>query len=301
MACVDFFIAGAPKCGTTSLHFYLSQHAGIALSDPKEPHFFGTDMGGYQHHAIIDDYHAMFDGIGDRICGEASVFYLMSADALEQVKAYNPSAKIILMLRDPKQMLPSLHAQLVFTQDEDVESFEKAWDLRDARDTGSDADSKRARSMVPLRYGSCAKYGAQLERLYTHFPKEQVHVALFEDFKADAEGCVRDMLKFLEIEDLSASFDYALQNPNTVNRSATLTRILRHPPAWLMRIRKMISGAWISKLRTTLLNANTVAKKRDALPARIYDEIDATYREDVQKLAQILDRDLSHWLGQPKS
>ena len=40
----NFFIVGAPKCGTTSLSVYLSQHPEILISDPKEPHHFSTDI-----------------------------------------------------------------------------------------------------------------------------------------------------------------------------------------------------------------------------------------------------------------
>ena len=40
----DFFIVGAPKCGTTSLYYYLRQHPEIFLPDYKEPHYFGKDL-----------------------------------------------------------------------------------------------------------------------------------------------------------------------------------------------------------------------------------------------------------------
>ena len=298
MPFVDFIIAGAPKCGTTSLHYYLCQHPGIAMADPKEPHFFGTDMGGYQAHSTLHEYEAMFHGTGDRTCGEASVFYLMSADALEQVKDYNPKAKIILILRDPKQMLPSLHAQLVYTQDEDVESFADAWDLAAERERGG-APASRARSMVPLRYRSCAKYGSQVAHLKSLFDEDQLHIALFEDFKQDARGAVSEILRFLEIEDLSAGFDYKLQNPNTVNRSAFLTRVLRHPPGWVKTAKRALVGRGTSKLRAKLLEMNTVAQPRAPLDKRIYEEIEAEYRSDITELSRLIGRPLHHWLGVP--
>jgi hypothetical protein len=40
----NLFIVGAPKCGTTSLHYWLSQHPEIFMSEPKEPKFFCTDF-----------------------------------------------------------------------------------------------------------------------------------------------------------------------------------------------------------------------------------------------------------------
>lgn len=300
MAFVDFFIAGAPKCGTTSLHYYLCQHQGIVMADPKEPHFFGTDMGGYKSHDSLDAYEAMFSGVRSRACGEASVFSLMSKDALTQIKAYNPDAKIILILRDPKQMLPSLHAQLVFTQDEDTESFPEAWSLAAERELGG-AVPKRARSMVPLKYRSCAKYGAQVARLKELFDDNQLKIILFEDFKAGPQKSVSDILQFLEIEDLSAGFDYKLQNPNTVNRSALMTRALRHPPAWVKTLKRRVLGRGHSKLRAKLLAMNTVTRARETIPNQVYQEIEAEYRSDVTELSRLLNRPLDHWLGGPKS
>ena len=300
MACVDFFIAGAPKCGTTSLHYYLSQHPEIKMADPKEPHFFGSDLGGYQAHDCQDGYEAMFAEAVAKARGESSVFYLMSQDAMDQVKTYNPHGKIILILRDPKQMLPSLHAQLVFTQDEDVDDFETAWNFSAQRENGG-AQAKHARSMVPLKYRSCAKYGAQVARLTELFEASQVHIVLFEDFKNDAQKSVSDILKFLEIKDVSANLNYALQNPNTVNRSAFLTRALRHPPGWVKILKRALLGRGPNKLRSKLLDMNTIAKPRAPLPASVYREIDAEYREDVKVLSQILGRPLDHWLGVPNT
>ena len=295
MARVDFFIAGAPKCGTTSLHFYLTQHPSIRMSEPKEPHFFGSDSGGYRAHDTLEAYEKMFDGAKDKACGEASVFYLMSEDALAQVKEYNPDARIVLILRNPLQMLPSLHSQLVFTQDEDINDFEEAWDLSADRETG-ELKAKRARSMVPLRYRSCAKYGEQVARLKQFFPDEQIYIALFEDLKSDTKGEVSRILRFLGIKDLSEQFDYRLQNPNTVNRSALLTRFLRHPPKWVKTLKAIIIGDRPSKLRTKLLDANTKVEKRVPLSGRVRAEIIAEYSDDVKKLGELLGRPLDHWL-----
>jgi hypothetical protein len=43
MALPDFFIAGAPKAGTTALHAALARHPSLYMSAVKEPKFFLTD------------------------------------------------------------------------------------------------------------------------------------------------------------------------------------------------------------------------------------------------------------------
>jgi hypothetical protein len=40
----SFFIAGAPKTGTTSLHHYLDQHPEIYMSPVKEPCYFASEV-----------------------------------------------------------------------------------------------------------------------------------------------------------------------------------------------------------------------------------------------------------------
>ncbi len=120
----NFFIVGAPRCGTTALYSYLRQHPDVFLPDYKEPHFFNTDMnsGG----AIRDDaeYLALFASARDQArIGEASVYYLSSQAAPERIKSFCPTAKIVVMLRNPVDAVDALHAHQVAAWLEDV------WDL----------------------------------------------------------------------------------------------------------------------------------------------------------------------------
>src|ERR1700728_1353459 len=43
MALPDFFVAGAPKAGTTAVHAALARHPSLYMSTVKEPKFFLTD------------------------------------------------------------------------------------------------------------------------------------------------------------------------------------------------------------------------------------------------------------------
>ncbi len=57
-----FFIVGAPKCATSSLHSFLVQHPGIFMCRPKEPHFFSTDLPGLAEVESRAEYDALFAG-----------------------------------------------------------------------------------------------------------------------------------------------------------------------------------------------------------------------------------------------
>ncbi len=77
MTLPNFLIIGAPKCGTTSLYAYLSQHPQVFMSVPKEPTFFGNegtdglfngphDEDRFYHSRVItnfSDYTALFDSV----------------------------------------------------------------------------------------------------------------------------------------------------------------------------------------------------------------------------------------------
>ncbi len=100
----DFFIIGAPKCGTTALATYLAEHPNIQLSDPKEPHYFCKDLkaGGPPVASDKDYVRRFFPGLeesGASAAGEASVWYLYSDVAVRNILRFQPDAKFIVMLR----------------------------------------------------------------------------------------------------------------------------------------------------------------------------------------------------------
>jgi hypothetical protein len=135
MARPNFFIVGAPKCGTTALRQYLLGHPATFFCEPKEPHYFATDFPSHRYVDSEQNYLRLFDPAG-RECtriGEASSWYLYSRDALANIRRFDPDAKIIAMLRNPIEMTPSLHAQLLRDFAESEPDLRRAWDLQEER------------------------------------------------------------------------------------------------------------------------------------------------------------------------
>lgn len=125
MALPDFFLAGAPKAGTTALHAALAQHPSLFMSAVKEPKFFLTDgppptRGGpgdvktYREHVWRQaDYEALFDPApAGQLRGESTPFYLHNRDAQRRIRALIPDAKLIVVLRDPVERAHSNWAHL---------------------------------------------------------------------------------------------------------------------------------------------------------------------------------------------
>src|SRR6185437_15169184 len=118
-----FFIVDAPKSGTTALDSYLADHPSIHMARPKEPHYFATDLPRYRDVSTESDYIRLFDTKGEeKIGGDASVFYLYSNEAIRLIKRFDSGAKLILMLRNPVDIVHSFHSQLLFGGDEEIKS-----------------------------------------------------------------------------------------------------------------------------------------------------------------------------------
>ena len=133
----DFFIVGAPKCGTTALCDYLNQHPQVYVSANKEPFYFGSDLPGHLDWTQ-QNYLALFEPAGERTCGEASVWYLYSKSAAQEIRTFNPEARIIIMLRNPVEMAYAMHNQGLYNLTEDIEDFDEAVKATERRSQGLD-------------------------------------------------------------------------------------------------------------------------------------------------------------------
>lgn len=136
---VNVFMIGAPKCGTTSIANSLSLHEDINVSNPKESYYFSTDITEKgQFRGSLDDYHKRFYDFNSEnlVYIDASTHTFLSDCAIKNILDYNPNAKFIIFLRDPKDMIISWHSQMLVSGQEDVEDFEEAWRLSELRRNG---------------------------------------------------------------------------------------------------------------------------------------------------------------------
>ncbi len=292
----NFFIVGAPKCGTTAMSVYLKQHPEVFIPHKKEPHFFGTDLSSPVFYKDKERYLSLFVGAGDeKRLGEASVWYLYSKRAAEEIKEFAPEARIIIMLRDPVEMIYSLHSQLLYSGDEDIEDFQAALNAEEDRKKGLRIP-KRARVVQGLCYRETAKYTKQVERYLHVFGPEAVNVIIFDDFKNDPAGVYRKTLRFLEV-DPGFRTELRSVNPNTRVRSKVLRELgYKNPPKiarWFARL--LTPGRMRGSLGKTLKRYNTRTEVRRPLDPELSKRLRAEFAPEVKQLSELLDRDLTHW------
>lgn len=296
----DLFIVGAPKCGTTALHHYLSEHPRIFMSGPKEPWYFAADYPRFR--STLGDYLALFrDATQHHLAvGEASAVYLRSAVALPTVKEFCPEARIVAMVRNPVDLAYSFHSQQVSSLNEDETDFERAWRLQEVRRRG-DALPELCRTPPMLQYRDVARLGEQIAHLLDVFDSRQVKIVVFDDFAADTPGVYEEVLEFLGVPS-DGRVDFPKLNVNQQARSRLLARMARRPPRLLMgpylSLKRRVGwgdigfGKWLKRI-----NARPV--RRPPLPVSFRLDLIEEFRSDVDRLAEILGRDLSHWQRPP--
>src|SRR3569833_500177 len=287
----DFFIAGAPKCGTTSLWNYLRAQPAVFMPDNKEPIYFCSDLPADLRVRTLAEYEALFSSAPPHaLTGEASVFYLYSSVAISQIMAHNVNAKIIVMLRNPLEAARSMHAFRRNNHLEDVGDFERAWRLQQSRLEGRHLPRRWPYPLL-LQYGAQNSYAPQVRRLLEHVPRKQCLFLLFEEFFADPARQFARVLEFLGLPPDSARTAFPVVNQTVGVRSLSVDRLLRHPPPALLALRHAAHAFGFHPMRA-LRRLNRAAGQRPPLRDSFRAELEEYFSVDVAELEQLLGRRL---------
>jgi hypothetical protein len=272
----NFFIAGAPKSGTTSLYHYLGQHPEIYMSPIKEPNYFASEIRLGQFSEAVrpraeqdaaplraylngpmrekrfgslisewPDYLRLFRKVqGQKAIGEASVCYLWSQSAAANILRSIPNARIVLVLRNPVEMVFSLYKHT-------LRSGPIQCSFREAIELGLQQRGGRIDVWHPFL--DMGFYHQQLSRYLEAFPRKQLRIYWYEEYHAKPAPMLADMFRFLEVG-----------------------------PAFRPDMSKRyLESGW----------PNVALDPAD----RAF--LTEFYREDIGKLADLLKRDLSSWCG----
>ena len=295
----NFFIIGAPKCGTTALAKYLGEHDEIFVSTPKEPHYFATDFENYRNITTEKEYEDLFLGVCNEVAiGEASVFYLYSKEALKNIQKYNADSRIILMIRNPVEMIPSLHSQVVYSGDENIQDFKEAWESCAYRKKSEKVTSNTRDSQI-LLYDEIAKYSEQISRVKMYFDDDKIKVIFFEEFSNDCQNVYEESLKFLDVAQ-DGRTDFPRINENKKLKSLKLNTVIKRIPSPVKSVYRFIkSSLKIERglsLTKKLNKLNTVIEKREPLNKDVKAALINNYKNDILTLEKMFDKDLSDWM-----
>lgn len=284
----NLFIVGAPKCGTTAWYEYLRSHPSIYFPQIKEPHYFAFDFPLLRESASLPEYLSLFDQEKSAtVRGDASVFYLYSNCAAEEIAKFNPNAKILVFLRDQEHFVASFHQQILFTFDEEMEDFEQAWDLSGRRPP--ETVPQTCRDLKILDYKQLGHIRDQLERYLAVFPAEQIGVVRFDDWVRDPRQMYLKILTFLGVAD-DGRTEFPPVNQARFHKSRRLGRFLQHPPllvSWpkeqIKRILQVSSLGIADRIARFNREPGYTAKPGDELAQRIAEY----YRASGQRIDQL--------------
>lgn len=292
----DFFIVGAFKCGTTAMYEYLRQHPQIFMPFHKEPLFFGDDLTRRYGRMTREQYEALFrDAKPGQRTGEASAWYLYSRSAAREISEASPQARIIVMLRNPVDVMSAQHSQLLFNVEEDIVDFGEALEAEPARRRGERLPPGPLR-VENLYYRESVRFAEQLERYIQTFGRDRVHVIVFEDFRDRTAETYRGVLQFLGVDPAFAP-DFEVRNPNKRVRFPLLQRLVYQPPGPLLRIVPWLRRfPLVHRAREAVLSLNSSAARRQPIDPDLRRRLLAEMAPEIERLGRLIDRDLSGWL-----
>lgn len=311
-------IVGAPRCGTTMQARLLQAHPAVSFSTVKEPHFFSrVDLTGLDEAQLrefvgeqyLGRYFADIDPAAELIA-EGSVSYLYGPELLQPVLRLWPEARFVIAVRDPFELIPSLHQRLVYQGDETVRDLEQAWRLIPERRAGR----KVPRTCLDARqllYDEAARLGRHVEHFFEVIGRERCHVILFDDLRSDPAEVHRRLLEFLGLPQVPFP-ELEPQRESQGFKIGWLQRLLKRPPVARTVLagevyRRRVSAAparepsalvrRILAARKALLRWNRAPAPPLDMPPALAAEVRELLSDDVDRLGRVIGRDLSHWLG----
>lgn len=294
---VDFFLIGAPKCGTTAMASYLSIHKNICISNPKETNFFCDDF--HNTHTklnaeihSVDEYQRKYFNKNivyeKAILGDASVWNLYSENAIQNILNYNSEAKFLVMIRNPSDMINSLYSMYLGLGVEFASNLKEAFDLEDTRIAGIKIKQNILTDPQLLIYSQIGKLGKQLERLYCLVSTKKIKVICYDDFKINPELCFVDTLKFLELDwDDKQEFQFKKVNSQKIIHSKIVQKLYINQH--LRKATRSIKGKLGIKTFGLGIAKIPLSKENRLM-------MNSIFKKDITKISEILNRDFSYWL-----
>jgi hypothetical protein len=291
----DTFIVGVFKAGTTTMWQNLRKHPQVFMSEVKEPMYFGQDLTPRYRRMTEEEYLALFkDAREEQRAGEASPWYLYSKSAAREIKDFNPDARIIVMLRNPVDVMYSNHSQVVFNLREDITDFAEALAAEPDRAAGRRIPVDTLRPEV-LLYRRSVRFPEQVSRYLDVFGRERVHFVVFDDLSKDAHAVYRAAFEFLGV-DPKFEFEATVENSNRTSRSRLIQRLIFAPPRPLRRIYgRLRSVPYLHRVRDRVARGNQQPVKRQPMDPELRRELTLEFAPQVEELGRLIGRDLSAW------
>lgn len=280
----DFFIVGQTRSGTNSLQFQLEQHPEIFMSKNTK-----TIFGFNKQINSEKEYLNQFTKIKQKIIGERNTDYLVCSTSAEKIKKFNPDAKIIMILRNPIDVMYSLHGTAINRGiDEDISDFEEALKMESSRIQEEKTNPGKYNPFI--FYKEVGKYSTQVNRYLKLFERKNILVLKFEEFIVYPLKEYKKICKFLEID---SNFIPTIKTMNQYRSVRNKTLQNFSDQTQKTSVGKAIKKIPMAKKIYSKINRPVSTRKElnHNLKKKIFEEL----KPDIQDLSKKLDMDFTYW------
>ena len=301
----DFLIIGAGKSGTTSLNNYLKQHPQIFIPQLKEPNFFGYELFSEKDFeglpilthfknsvTELEDYLELFKPAKEnQLLGETSNTYLYHEKAPERILHYIPEVKLIGIFRQPVERLYSRFLHLAREDRLPTKTFIDCLDKESIWWQRNDLINE-------------GFYYKHLSRYYSMFDKSQIKVFLYEEFQKDPMKLLKDIFRFLEVDDQFLPDVTVSYNKSGYIKNSLYNKIFGQNGLMRQLLVAILPQSGYKKLKQNLFMQKYLNKIREVNLEKPTLDMDTkfriteiVYKEDIIKFSKLIGRDLNHWIS----
>lgn len=208
MVLPSFLIIGAARSGTTTIYSWLQEHPDIYLPLERrpEPHFFLKSEEfnrGFSYYS--ERYFSNWNG--EKAIGEKSTSYLYQATKVApRIKESLPEVKLIALLRNP---IDRAYSNYWFTVLSGLETLSFEDSLLCENERRANPGSPLLEEVQPYAYIDRGHYLTQIKQYLEYFPRDQLHISLFDELIENPTQLYRSITKFLQVDEtiIPSSFD----------------------------------------------------------------------------------------------
>jgi hypothetical protein len=319
----NFLVIGAMRSGTTSLHNYLNQHPDIFMSPRKEPHFFSYENYPLQKYresmeislrqynetarrirkryelpvTRLEEYSKLFKkATYQTAIGESSASYLYFSRSIDRIKHSLPQVKLIALLRNPVDRAYSNFIFLRRNNREQIPEFSAALQAEDQR---------ISQNWPPgYFYKHRGFYYKQLEPYYQQFDRSRIRVYLFDNFRSDPLGVLRDIFRFLGVDQSFVPDTTIKFNPSSSvilqPKSALVNHLFNRPNSFRTLAKLILPGRLFHSAKLLMARKDIAGARLMHCPplsGEIRKQLQNEYKNDIIKLQDLIGQDLSRWLS----
>lgn len=280
----NFFIAGAPKCATTNISYYLSLHPDVFISELNEPYYFckfdvPEDFERASMIRDFDKYLRLFKKAKNhKAIGEATPTYLMCPHAPLEIKKAFPDSKIIISIRNPIDRAHSSYFSNLFRDPKKI-SFDDM--------INSHYDEIMNKKFNVYNIILAGLYCEQIKNFQNYFEKNRIKIIIFEEYIKNIETTIRSILNFLEVDEeieLKEQSKGAYRVPKGVFSKFIMNNTVIRKTAI-----KLIPTVTRQRIGDRFLFEQTT---KPSMSTKEREHLKAIYEQDVKNLKLLLGRQL---------